>query len=357
MTQFETFKIVVASPNDVQDERKRLEEVARDLNVCVAPDRGLDIKIIRWETDSYPGFHVNGPQGLIDPILDIRNCDLLVGVFWKKFGTHTMSGETGTEHEIRTAYESWKQKDRPGIMVYFREKPDPRTQLELDQVGRILDFQKNFPREGLWWPYKNARHFEQLVRQHITKYIREKKPLVRQRSTIIFDVCDELIRDAEKESKRSEIRNKLVDLSISKINRALRNLKTPESYRFHYLLAKAYYTRGIYQDCINHINVIPENMISGHQKLLELDSYVNILKGDLIILQEQDDILEGFRNELKEFELVSMQKRIDELAHQIQEITDDEDISERTETNLTIAELKEDITTALNSVRSIPRRF
>ena len=98
-------------------------------------------------------------------------------------------------------------------------------------------------------------------------------------------------------------------------------------------------------------------MISGHQKLLELDSYVNILKGDLIILQEQDDILEGFRNELKEFELVSMQKRIDELAHQIQEITDDEDISERTETNLTIAELKEDITTALNSVRSIPRRF
>ena len=39
------------------------------------------------ETDSAPGFHPEGPQGKIDADLGIANCDILVAIFWTKFGS------------------------------------------------------------------------------------------------------------------------------------------------------------------------------------------------------------------------------------------------------------------------------
>jgi hypothetical protein len=75
------------------------------------------------ETDTYPGFHLDGPQGLIDPILRINDCDLLIGIFWKRFGTPTADGTTGTEHEFNLALQSWKEKGRPQIMFYFNQRP------------------------------------------------------------------------------------------------------------------------------------------------------------------------------------------------------------------------------------------
>lgn len=45
------------------------------------------IDACRWETDSAPGFHPEGPQGKIDADLGIANCDILVAIFWTKFGS------------------------------------------------------------------------------------------------------------------------------------------------------------------------------------------------------------------------------------------------------------------------------
>src|SRR5438445_804528 len=93
--------IVVASPGDVHDERDALERVAAELNRGIALDRNLHIKILRWETDAYPGFHVEGAQGAIDSVLRIQDSDIVVGIFWKRFGTPTGDASSGTEHELR----------------------------------------------------------------------------------------------------------------------------------------------------------------------------------------------------------------------------------------------------------------
>jgi hypothetical protein len=50
-------------------ERNVVPRVVQELNAGIAVDRGLPLEVIRWETDSYPGFHPEGPQGLIDRIL------------------------------------------------------------------------------------------------------------------------------------------------------------------------------------------------------------------------------------------------------------------------------------------------
>ena len=53
--------------------------VLEELNNGIARDRGLRLELARWETDAYPGFHPEGPQGLIDAILRIEDGDVLKG--------------------------------------------------------------------------------------------------------------------------------------------------------------------------------------------------------------------------------------------------------------------------------------
>jgi internalin A len=171
--QARILRIVLASPGDVQAERNALPSVLEELNSGVAADRGLRLELARWETDTHPGFHPEGPQGLIDPILKITDCDVLIGIFWKRFGTPTADGKTGTEHEFNLAYQSWKEKGSPQIVVYFNQRPyTPKSSTEAEQWKQVIDFRDRFPKEGLWWPYKGKAQFEKLVRNHLTNYIR-----------------------------------------------------------------------------------------------------------------------------------------------------------------------------------------
>jgi hypothetical protein len=149
--QAQILRIVVASPGDVQAERDALPAVIEELNKGVAADRGLRLELYRWETDAYPGFHAEGPQGLIDELLRIEDCDVLIGIFWTRFGTPTKDAQSGTEHEIRLAYEAWKKHRRPQIMVYFNQKScTPKSKAETDQWGQVLEFRESFPKDGLW---------------------------------------------------------------------------------------------------------------------------------------------------------------------------------------------------------------
>jgi tetratricopeptide (TPR) repeat protein len=166
-------RIVVASPSDVQSERDVLSVVTNELNRGIAAERDLRLELSQWETDAYPGFHPEGPQGLIDFILRIEDCDILIVVFWKRFGKPVKDAESGTEHEFRVAYETWKKQGRPQIMVYFNEKPyTPKSKEEIDQWGKVIEFKRTFPKEGLWWRYKGKVEFEKLVRDHLTQFIR-----------------------------------------------------------------------------------------------------------------------------------------------------------------------------------------
>jgi hypothetical protein len=168
-------RIVAASPGDVQAERDALPAVLEELNRGIAAAHGLRLELGRWETDAYPGFHPQGPQGLIDPILRIEDCDVLLGIFWKRFGTPTAEAGSGTEHEFLRAYAAWQQHRRPQIMVYFNQRPaTPKTKAETDQWGQVLEFQQRFPKEGLWWPYRGKAQFEKLVRNHLTQFLRQR---------------------------------------------------------------------------------------------------------------------------------------------------------------------------------------
>jgi hypothetical protein len=57
MCKVELLGIVVASPGDVQPERDCVEGIAAELNRGLADVQGVRLDVVRWETDSFPGFN------------------------------------------------------------------------------------------------------------------------------------------------------------------------------------------------------------------------------------------------------------------------------------------------------------
>ena len=174
----QNLRIVLSSPNDVKEEREIMEDVIQELNRGIADDRNLRLELSRWETDAYPGFHAEGPQGLIDPILKVEDCDILIGIFWKRFGTPTKNAQSGTENEIRTAIQSWQKSGRPQIMIYFKEAGFiTQDRAALKQYDLVLRFREQFPKEGLYWTFDAVSDFERLARNHLANFIRSRYAL------------------------------------------------------------------------------------------------------------------------------------------------------------------------------------
>ena len=100
--------------------------------------------------------------------MQIADSDVVVGIFWKRFGTPTGDVQSGTEHELRNAWEAWRKNGRPDVMVYFSTQPaSPTTSTELEQWHRVVKFREELPKEQLWWSYTDPVEFERLLRGHL----------------------------------------------------------------------------------------------------------------------------------------------------------------------------------------------
>jgi hypothetical protein len=179
MTTKRILRIVVASPSDVNDERQRLDNVISEINRGIGDAMAITLELIKWETDTYPQFHPMGPQGAVDQGLRLEDCDIIIGIFWTKLGTPTVSGETGTEHELRSAHEIWKQREgqpnrRPLIMLYINNADfDTRSIALLDSRRAVLQFRDTFTLEGaLYGEYKGPQEFEDAIRNHLTRFLK-----------------------------------------------------------------------------------------------------------------------------------------------------------------------------------------
>src|SRR5437868_5216761 len=102
------FRIVLVSPQDVEPDWRTVDKVVNELNEGLAAELHMLLRISTWKTDAYPGFHAEGPQGLVDKVLKLDTADALIGIFWTRFGTPVSDAKSGTEHEIRRAVQLWR---------------------------------------------------------------------------------------------------------------------------------------------------------------------------------------------------------------------------------------------------------
>jgi hypothetical protein len=168
-------RVVIASPGDVQEERDAVERAITHVNFNLkVADAPVVLEPWRYEKDARPGLHPRGPQALIESLLRIEQSDLLIGIFWRRFGTRTNDAASGTESEIRNAIGSWKSQGTPDVMLYFKTTPVVQQSLEEErQFEAVQAFKQELLTtvKPLVTEYDNTpEQFETLVANHLSMF-------------------------------------------------------------------------------------------------------------------------------------------------------------------------------------------
>ena len=80
--------------------------------------------------------------------------------------------ESGTAHELRRAWNLWKESGRPQVFLYFCERRARlKTQAEAAQLLALLTFRDEIPRQQMRWEYESTTAFERGVRQHLMAHM------------------------------------------------------------------------------------------------------------------------------------------------------------------------------------------
>jgi hypothetical protein len=169
--QEHVFSLFVASPGDVEDERDRLEEIIRELNITWSREFGIRLELIRWETHAYPGIGEDA-QAVINEQIPADH-DLFIGIMWCRYGTPTGRAGSGTIEEFQLAKSRYdKEPASIRLMFYFKDTPVPPSKLDLDQLAKVAAFRKSLGNEGaLYWTFSTLAEFDKLLRLHITRQV------------------------------------------------------------------------------------------------------------------------------------------------------------------------------------------
>ena len=73
------YKVFLASPSDLLEDRASIDEVIKELNLTFGEQNNLVIELMKWETHSAPGASVKHQQALINKDID-GDYDLFIGL-------------------------------------------------------------------------------------------------------------------------------------------------------------------------------------------------------------------------------------------------------------------------------------
>ncbi|MHA4413323.1 hypothetical protein ACX163_19180 [Bacillus cereus] len=96
--QANVYRVLIASPSDVLEERNLIPFLIHEWNTQFAVFYKTVFLPVKWETHTIPDMG-GRPQELINNQI-VSDSDILIGVFWSKLGTDTGVAISGTVEEI-----------------------------------------------------------------------------------------------------------------------------------------------------------------------------------------------------------------------------------------------------------------
>lgn len=151
----------IASPSDVQEERKRALDVMTKWNAVNSLDREMVVEAVRVEThgESQLGRH---PQEIINSTL-LEPCDFLIAVFYSRLGTPTEKEVSGTVDEIKTFVEA---KGGEMVKLFFSELELPHDH-DRDELARLDEFKREMQSQCLYIPFADENEFAEKLRSQL----------------------------------------------------------------------------------------------------------------------------------------------------------------------------------------------
>jgi hypothetical protein len=161
-----TYRILIASPSDVEEEREIAVRVIQEWNDLYSYSRKIALLPLRWETHTAPEYGKR-PQEVINRAI-VDECDLLVGIFWTRIGSPTGAAESGTLEEIERVGKAQKP-----VMLYFSRVGIDPERIDLPQIEKLKLFKKKSYPKGLSESYKSHIEFRDKFAKQLELKIRD----------------------------------------------------------------------------------------------------------------------------------------------------------------------------------------
>lgn len=163
-------KITLCGPGDVLPEIDIAQRKINDWNLQHGEARGFFLKHQHWSKDAHPDLKAR-PQGVINQQI-IKDSDIIVAIFWSRFGSPTGQAESGTEEEIREGVRLGKK-----VMVYFSNLEPLPVNARQGQVDRLWLFRQELRKKGLCESFSSRSEFREKFATQLSLSVNElKKP-------------------------------------------------------------------------------------------------------------------------------------------------------------------------------------
>ncbi|MBI5655702.1 MAG: hypothetical protein HZC44_02305 [Geobacter sp.] len=162
--------VFVSSPGDVSTERDIVEDVVQRINKTLGDELMVFVKVKRWED-------IPPCAGSVQETINthVGPYDIFLGIMWERFGSPTSNAESGTQEELKSAYESWKSNGSVAeILFYFRENTSvPRNADAAEQLLKVIRFREELSSKLKYTLYREPIDFERLVRDDLEHIVRK----------------------------------------------------------------------------------------------------------------------------------------------------------------------------------------
>jgi hypothetical protein len=160
------FRVLVASPSDVDEEREIAVRVIQQWNDLYSHARLTTLLPLRWETHTAPEYNTR-PQEVVNRSI-VNDCDLLVGIFWTRIGTPTGDAPSGTLEEIDRVAKAGKP-----VMLYFSKVGADPDAVDPNQLAQLKAFREKTYPNALTETYKSHIDFRDKLFRQLELQVRE----------------------------------------------------------------------------------------------------------------------------------------------------------------------------------------
>jgi hypothetical protein len=162
----ETYRVFIASPSDLTDERQVATEVISQWNARNAKAESVVLLPVKG-TDALPEAGKR-PEEAVLALLDTS--DVLIGLFWIRLGTHTGVAESGTVEEIERFITAGKP-----VMLYFSDRAIPPSRIDRDQQVKLEAFKAKITKDAFVREFTELEGLRTLLTQDLTEQVRRLK--------------------------------------------------------------------------------------------------------------------------------------------------------------------------------------
>ncbi len=162
----ETYRVLIASPSDLAEERSAAAQAVHDWNSLHSVAEGVVLLPVRWETHAMPTASTRPQEAINRQLVD--HGDILIGMFWTRMGTATGVAESGTVEEI----DAFVTAGRPALL-YFSNRPVAPDKLDVQQLGRLQAFQAATFQNALTGTFASVDVLRHGLAADLTRQVRE----------------------------------------------------------------------------------------------------------------------------------------------------------------------------------------